>query len=118
MNYKLARVAGIKSPIDGYTLEERVLEKLLTESTIRSLYAKLPTFRMKAIVALHFELGYPQELVADMMGVAQPSLVDEIALIQQVLLGKIYRPRKNSVERKQEEAFKKFVEHLLTPINE
>lgn len=70
------------------------MEKLLADLTVQSLYAKLPTPRMKAIVALHFELGYSQELVAQMFGMKQPSLVDEIALIQRILLGKPYRPRR------------------------
>lgn len=58
---------------------------------------------MKAIVALHFELGYPQELVAEMFDMKQPSLVDEIALIQRIILGKPYKPRsvKSSVRKEE-----------------
>lgn len=94
MNYKLARVVGIRRPKDGYTIEEQTLEKLLAESTIQSLYAKFPTARLKFIVAAHFELGYPQELVAEILGITQPTLVNDIALIQRILLGKPYKPRK------------------------
>ena len=103
MNYRLAKVIGIKGPVDGYTVEEKQIEKLLAEVTIHSLYAKLPTSRMKFIVAAHFELGYPQDLVAKMLGMKQPSLVDEIALIQRIILGKDYTPRKKKAEMPQEE---------------
>jgi len=93
MNYKLLRRLGINEPPDGYTAEEEKLAELLGEHTVQSLYAKLPNSRMKFIVATHFELGYPQDLVAEMLGISQPSLVDQIGLIQKVFLGKEYNAR-------------------------
>ena len=109
MNYKTMRRVGINEPIDGFLDIERDLAILLAENTIYSLYNKLPTPRMKFIVAAHFELGYPQEDVAVMLGVSQPSLIDEINLIRRVLLGKPYRPRKTKRTIKQEELLKTLI---------
>lgn len=93
MNYKLLKRIGINEPSDGYTPDEEKIAELLADHTVQSLYAKLPNNRMKFIVATHFELGYPQDLVADMLGISQPSLSDQIALIQKVFLGKPYNSR-------------------------
>lgn len=106
MNYRLARVVGIQSPPDGYTVEEKEIEKLVVEETIHSLYQKLPTNRMRFIVASHFELGYPQDIVATILGITQPALVDEIALIQRILLGKPYKPKKKGKTVKLEDVMK------------
>ncbi len=103
-NFKTAAALGLKAPVDGFTPEEKQLSKLLATATIHGLYAKLPTARMKAIVALHFELGYSQEIVAQMFCIKQASLADEIALIQRILLGKEYKPRRNKPEITKEEA--------------
>ena len=94
MNYKTIRRMGIQEPPDGYTVEEQALAQILAENTLQTLYSKLPTPRMKFIVAAHFELGHSQVAVAEMLGVSQPALKDEINLIQRVLLGKPYQTRK------------------------
>ena len=78
----------------------------MTDLTVESLYQKLPTNRMKFIVAAHFELGYPQDLVAQMLNITQPSLSDEINLIQRVLRGKEYKPRKKDARVKIEDVLK------------
>ena len=109
MNYKTIKRVGISEPIDGFLDIEKELAFLLAENTIQSLYSKLPTPRMKFIVAAHFELGYPQEDVAQMLGVRQSSLVDEINLIRRVLLGKPYKPRKTKNVIKQEELLKTLI---------
>lgn len=88
MRQSAARRAGILPPPDGYTSEEKQLERLLGEHSVSTLYAKLPTTRMKAIVALHFELGYKQELVAEIFGVSQSHISQEIKAIRQYFLGK------------------------------
>jgi hypothetical protein len=105
MNYKLARRIGLNTPPDGYTVEEKQLEKIITTLTIHEMYRKLPTSRMKFIAAAHFELGYPQDLVAEILGISQPTLVNEIALIQRVLLGKPYKPRRKEGVVKVEDMF-------------
>lgn len=105
-DFKRAQVVGLKQPQDGFTKEEETIYTLLTDHTIASLYAKLPTPRMKAIVALHFELGYPQTLVAEIFGVAQPTIVDEIELIRQVLKGRMYKPKKKPKQVKSEDLLK------------
>lgn len=94
MKRSLINYLGIQQPIDGYTEEEKVLEKLLVETTVHSMYAKLPTNRMKFIVAAHFELGYPQELLSDMLGISQERIVVEIGNIRKILLGKPFKPYK------------------------
>ena len=105
-DFKRAQVVGLKQPLDGFTSEEEHLYTLLTDNTIASLYAKLPTSRMKFIVAAHFELGYPQSLIAEILGISQPTLVDQIELIKQILKGKIYKPKKEKVHIKHEDLFK------------
>ena len=85
---------GIKNPPDGFTDEEETIKHLLFENTVHSIYAKLPTSRMKAIVALHCELGYTQEMVAKMFSVTQEQISQEIANVRKILKGKKYRPHK------------------------
>lgn len=94
MKRSLINYLGIKTPNDGYTDEEKILERLLVEATVQSLYSKLPTNRMKFIVAAHFELGYPQELLSDMLGISQERIVVEIGNIRKVLLGRPFKPYK------------------------
>lgn len=91
MKHPLAKVIGLQSPPDGYTPEESQLEKILGEESVATLYNKLPTSRMKAIVALHFELGYKQELVARVFGVSQPQIGQEIRYIKAVFLNRPFR---------------------------
>lgn len=86
--------AGIQTPPDGMTDVEKSLSKVLFENTVQTIYAKLPTSRMKAIVALHFELGYTQDEVAEMFGVTQPRVKVEINNIRKILAGKKFRPHR------------------------
>lgn len=94
MKYKLSRTLGIQVPPDGFTQEEKELEDLISGNVMRTVYSKLPTTRMKFIVAAHYELGYPQQLIAEVLGVKQPTLAEELNLIKMVLSGHHYRPRK------------------------
>ncbi len=105
MNYKTLRRVGIQVPNDA-TVEELELASVLANNTIQSLYAKLPTPRMKFIVAAHFELGHTQTEVSEMLGITQPALKDEINLIQRVLLGKPYQPRKKKATVRIEDVMK------------
>lgn len=94
MKLQTTQLLELKDPRDGFTDDEKQISKLLVENTIYSIYAKLPTSRMKAITALHFELGYPQELVAEMFGVTQEQVALDIQNIRKVLTGKPYRPHR------------------------
>lgn len=93
MRLQMNPLVGIQTPPDGFTDEEREISRLAAEHTIQSVYGKLPTARMKAIVALHFELGYNQELVADMLNVTQSQISREIDLVRKVLTGKPSRSK-------------------------
>lgn len=94
MKYKLSKVLGFQEPSDGLSDLEKQLQVLIINSTVQTLYAKLPTARMKFIVAAHFELGYTQDMLAEMLGVRQETLKEEIELIKMVVLGYKYKPRK------------------------
>jgi len=106
MRYRPGVILGIKEPLDGFTPEEKELEKLLSELTMEQIYAKFPTSRMKFIVAAHFELGYSQELVAKMLRVTQATINEEISLVRGVLMNKPYRPQKKKEIIKVEDLFK------------
>lgn len=92
--YNFAKFLGFNEPEDGFTKVETQLRDLISNNTIQMIYAKLPTARMKFIVAMHFELGYTQEFLAEMLGVRQETLVEEIELIKMVLMGYKYTPKK------------------------
>lgn len=94
MKYRMSKALGLNTPPDGFTPEEVEIEAIIARETIESLYKKLPTYRMKFIVATHFDLGWPQELLADILGIKQPTLKEEIELIKMVILGYKYKPRK------------------------
>lgn len=81
----------LKTPPDGFTKEEKALSRLLTEETVETLYSKLPNSRMKAILALHFELGYTQETVARIFGVSQSQISLDIKNIQRIIKGGTYQ---------------------------
>jgi len=93
-----SQLMGIKVPPDGFTQEEEVLAKLIYENTIQSIYAKLPTSRMKAIVAMHFELGYTQEMIGEIFNISQERINEEISNIRKILLGKPFKARKEKVK--------------------
>lgn len=96
------QVLGIKTPPDGFTDMEKALIEALGDHSVESLYAKLPTSRMKFIVAAHFELGYDQEVLARILGITQEMVHWEIDLIRKVLknepsrsrTGAPYKPRR------------------------
>lgn len=48
---------------------------------------------MKAIVALHFELGYDQEVVADVFKVSQERISQEIELVRCILANRPNRSK-------------------------
>jgi len=93
MKYKL----GFGTPTDADSTTKELASVLQTEA-LRELYRKLPTSRMKFVVAAHYDLGYSQELVAEILGIKQPSLQDEIKHIRRVLSGQPYKPHKHKVK--------------------
>lgn len=97
MKHRISKILEFKTPSDGLTDEEKKIEKALGDATIQLLYSKLPTSRMKAITALHFELGYKQEVIAEMFGISQPAVVQELNIIRAILMGKKHKPHKATV---------------------
>lgn len=93
MARNISAVLGFKTPSDGKTKEEKLLEKEISQNTVYSLYSKLPTSRMKFIVAAHFELGYTQEMIAEILSTSQPNISAEIKTIQDVFIGRSRRSR-------------------------
>ena len=106
MKYNVTGVLGLTEPPDGYTPEEKELIRLLGDATIQALYAKLPTSRMKFIVAAYFELGYSQDIIAEILGIAQSTLAEEVELIRKIVLGKPYHPYRKKGTIKVEDIFK------------
>lgn len=100
------KYTNIATPQDGYDDTEKALKVLIEEESLRHLYNKLPTSRMKFVVAAHYELGYSQQIVADILGITQPSLQDEIKHIRKVLRGDPYKPHKYKGEVKLEDLMK------------
>lgn len=94
MKRAFSKVLGIKKPVDGYTDEEKLIVDLLCNSVVEEIYQKMPTSRMKAIVAMHFELGYDTYTLANIFGVTQPQIALDIRNIKKVLLGQPYKPQK------------------------
>jgi predicted DNA-binding protein YlxM (UPF0122 family) len=83
----MQQVLGIKTPDDGFDKMEKELIKTLGEDSCVCVYSKLPTSRLKAITALHFELGYNQETIADIFKVSQEQISQNIAVIKRILKG-------------------------------
>jgi hypothetical protein len=106
MNLRTLKRAGINEPPDGFTELEKEIAKVLVSNTVSSIYNRLPTDRMKFIVASHFELGYTQDTVAEILGVTQPTLVDEINLIRRVILGRPHRPKRRKYKVTKEDVIK------------
>lgn len=94
IKYKPSAVFGLGTPSDGLTDDEKSLKSAIVVDSIKTLYGKLPTSRMKLVVAMHFELGYSQEIIAEILSIKQPSLQDEIKHIRRVLSGQPYKPYK------------------------
>lgn len=95
MKYK-STALGMGIPSDGLDDVEKQLQRVMTEESLKLLYSKLPTSRMKFVVAAHYELGYTQQLISEILGIKQGSLVDEIYHIKRVLMGNPYKPQKKS----------------------
>ncbi len=95
MKYSASAAIGIGTPSDGFDDTEKTLKSVIEVESLKLLYSKLPTSRMKFVVAAHYELGYSQEIVADILGIKQPSLQDEIVHIRRVLKGQPYKPHKH-----------------------
>jgi len=100
MKYKLGSSIGMSTPSDGLDDTEKELKRTIEVEALRTLYNKLPTNRMRFVVAAHYELGYPQEFVAEILGITQPSLQDEISHIRRVLKGDPYKPYKKKASIK------------------
>lgn len=103
MKRELSKRLGLKTPVDGLTEEEKQLADLIGNNVVETIYAKLPTARMKAVVALHFELGYDQETIGQMFGVRQEQIALDIRNIKKVLTGKSYHPHKPKVKLRVED---------------
>ena len=88
MRAQISKIVGINTPSDGFTAEEQQLSRLIGEQAVATLYHKLPTSRMKALVAMHHELGYKQELLAEIFGVSQERINQELMLIRKYFLQK------------------------------
>lgn len=106
MKYKFSAVIGMGTPTDGLDDTEKELQRVIQEESLKTLYAKLPTSRMKFVVAAHYDLGMSQQLVADILGITQPSLQDEINHIRRVLSGQSYKPHKHKGTVRMEDVFK------------
>jgi hypothetical protein len=95
-------VIGLKRPADGLTSVEKEIEKLLSIGTVETLYGKLPTSRMKFLVAAYWELNYNQQVLANILDVTQEQISYELAMIRKVFLdkpdhskyGTPYKPRR------------------------
>lgn len=85
MKHPMSRILQV--PEDGYTKEEEQLLPVWGDLTLTRIYGRLPTNRMKAIVALHFECGYTQEQVASVFGISQGRISQEIERIKDILKG-------------------------------
>jgi predicted DNA-binding protein YlxM (UPF0122 family) len=85
----------INDPSDGFTPEEEEILNTIGDKVLYQVYKKLPTSRMKAVVALHFECGYTQEQIARIFGVKQPMINQEIVNIRKVLKGDRYKPHRH-----------------------
>lgn len=92
--YNFSKFLGFNEPEDGYTLVEEKLRDLISNNTVQMIYAKLPTSRMKFLVAAYYELGYTQEMLSDILDVQPQTLQEELDLIKMVLMGYKYTPRK------------------------
>lgn len=90
----LPDILGFKYPPDGYTDEEKQISKIIGDLTLTEIYKKLPTSRMKALVALHYDCGYPQELIGTIFDISQERVVEELGNIRKIFLGKSFRPHK------------------------
>ena len=102
------KMKQLTNPTDGYNRDEKQIIQLLGEHTITELYTKLPTSRMKAIAALHFESGYKQEVLATIFNCTQERISQEVSIIKKLLLnrpdrsklGAPVKPRKLRTEQK------------------
>lgn len=109
MKRTIAKRLGFRTPPDGYTEEEKILQDLICERVVDELYGKMPTSRMKAILAMHFELGYDQETLGKVFGVTQEQVALDIANIRKLLLGKPYKPHKRKQSIKKEDLIKMMI---------
>lgn len=91
MKPNLNRLIITRAPKDGFTEEEVKIIEALSKLSISNLYGMFPTARMKAIVALHFELGYDQHTIAEMFNVTQGRISQEINMIKKILAGRKYK---------------------------
>jgi predicted DNA-binding protein YlxM (UPF0122 family) len=94
MKHPMSHRLQLIRPPDGMTPEEKEIERELGNAVVYSIYSRLPTTRMKAIVALHFECGYTQEDVAEIFGVTQEQIYLDILNIRKVLTGEKYKPQR------------------------
>lgn len=93
MKREISKRMGLRMPPDA-TPEEFEFADLLPDLVFDSIYGRLPTDRMRALVAMHFELGYDQVSLAKLWGVSQPAIAYEIEIIRQILKGKKHKPQK------------------------
>lgn len=93
MKREFPKRLGLRIPPDGLTNEEKVIADLLCDNVVENIYEKLPTDRMKAITAMHFELGYDQETLGKIFICKQEQIALDIRNIKRVLRGEPFKPR-------------------------
>jgi hypothetical protein len=91
---KMSEHMGFEYPSDGLTPEEKAIERTVAELSLHEIYGRLPNNKLKALVAMHFELGYPQDMLAKVFGVDQSMISRELEIVRMILKGKAYRPHK------------------------
>jgi predicted DNA-binding protein YlxM (UPF0122 family) len=82
-------IGKVVKPIDGLTPEEKKIIPQLGKLTVSRMYAKMPTNRLKAIMALYYECEYSQETIGEIFGINQSRVAQEIGLIKDILCGRV-----------------------------
>lgn len=91
---RMDRVLGIAEPPDGFTPEEKMILQLAGTKTITDIYGMLPTWQLRALVALHYELGYSQEMLSEIAGnMTQEWISMQLELVRKILMGKSDRSK-------------------------
>src|SRR3990167_7650571 len=87
------KMLKIQEPSDGLlNVEKSIIQEMFNKS-IDELYKTLPTHRMKAVMALHFEVGYDQETLARIFAVSQEQIALEVRNIRNILKGGNFVPK-------------------------
>lgn len=71
----------VPPPPDGFSVQE----ELILKSALTEIYKHIPDPITKFIIVTHFECGYTQMEVADMLKVSQPLIVKRIKKAREIL---------------------------------